>query len=79
MEKQLEQLYNKIAEHLDSMIPVKWDKIYLLGEVEKGQLSISSTFYFIESTTKHIVSWDDSKRQIIRVYEADDNSDIICV
>jgi len=59
MEKQLEQLYNKIAEHLDSMIPVKWDKIYLLGEVEKGQLSISSTFYFIESTTKHIVSWDD--------------------
>jgi len=55
MENQLNELYNKIANHLDFMIPTEWDKIYLLGEVEKGQLSISSTFYFIDSTTKQIV------------------------
>ena len=55
MEDQLRDIYNRMAEHLSSMIPTEWDKVYLLGEVEKGQLSLSATFYFIETETKDIV------------------------
>jgi len=55
MEKELAAIYSKIAQKLAEMIPVEWDKVYLLGEVEKGQLSYTATFYFIETETKYIV------------------------
>ena len=48
MENQLSQLYNELAQKLISAIPTKWEKIYFLGEVEKGRLSCSSIFYFID-------------------------------
>jgi len=56
MEEQLNNLYNRIANHLFSMIPVEWDRIYMLGEVKKEQLSYSVTFYYIETETKKIVN-----------------------
>lgn len=46
MEQQLAELYNKLAKHIISMIPVKWDAFHYLGEVEKGKQSYSSVFYF---------------------------------
>ncbi|ADZ85397.1 antitoxin YezG family protein [Cellulosilyticum lentocellum] len=55
MEQQLATLYNKLADKIISMIPVKWNKIYYLGEVEKGKLSWSSVFYFEEINSKEIV------------------------
>lgn len=49
MEKQLAELYNKLANHVVSMIPVdEWEDVYFLGEVEKGRLSWSSVFYFTD-------------------------------
>lgn len=46
MEKQLAEIYNKLASKIVSMIPVKWNKLYYLGEVENNKLSWSSVFYF---------------------------------
>jgi len=46
MEQQLAALYNKLAKHIVAMIPVKWDEVYYLGEIEKGKQSYSSVFYF---------------------------------
>ncbi|MDR2889379.1 MAG: antitoxin YezG family protein [Lachnospiraceae bacterium] len=55
MEGQLNQLYNKIANQVISMIPTDWEKIYFLGEVEKEQSSVSSIFYFLDSATNQMV------------------------
>jgi uncharacterized protein (TIGR01741 family) len=55
MENELRELYNKMAKQLSLMVPTEWEKIFLLGEVEKDQLSYSVTFYFIEKTSKDIV------------------------
>lgn len=47
MESQLATLYGELAQQLDSMIPVEWEKIYCLGEVEKGKSSWGAAFYFV--------------------------------
>jgi len=49
MEAKLNQIYGEIANKLNSIVPVKWDTIYLLGEVAKEQSSYMSSFYYIES------------------------------
>ncbi len=46
MERELAELYNKLANQIADMIPVEWDDVNYLGEVEKGGRSWSSTFYF---------------------------------
>lgn len=47
------ELYNRLAQKIISMIPVDWEKVYYLGEVEKNQMSWSSVFYF-EETDSHL-------------------------
>lgn len=59
MENQLAELYNKIANKINSMIPTKWDELYYLGEVEKGKRSWSSVFYFIESAHGEFIKAHD--------------------
>jgi len=54
MEIKLAQLYNQLAKQTISMIPDKWQKIYYLGEVEKGMASCSSVFYYVDSTGRII-------------------------
>jgi len=53
MENELDELYNRLAQKIISMIPVDWEKVYYLGEVEKNQMSWSSVFYF-EETDSHL-------------------------
>lgn len=48
MEKELAELYNKLANQIADMVPAEWDNINFLGEVEKGRLSWSSVFYFTD-------------------------------
>lgn len=55
MENELGELYSELAQKIISMIPVNWDRIYYLGEVEKEQLSWSSVFYFEETDSKIFV------------------------
>lgn len=55
LEKQLNELYYKIAYKVSDMIPVEWDKVYLLGSVSKKQSGYGATFYFVDSYTKEIV------------------------
>jgi len=42
----MKNYYNEIAQHIASIIPIKWKRVYFLGEVELGKKSYSSTFYF---------------------------------
>lgn len=55
MEKQLAEIYNKLASKIASMIPVEWKKFYYLGEVENDKLSWSSVFYFEEAVKGEVV------------------------
>lgn len=55
MKNELGELYSELAQKIISMIPVNWDRIYYLGEVEKEQLSWSSVFYFEETDSKIFV------------------------
>ena len=48
MEKQLAQLYNKLANQVINMIPVEWEDVYFLGEVEKGRSSYSTVFFYTD-------------------------------
>lgn len=48
MEKQLAELYNKLVNQVLSMIPVEWEDIYFLGEVEKGRSSYSTVFFYTD-------------------------------
>ena len=52
MEKEFDEIFSKLAQKIDSMIPVEWIELYYLGEVEKGRLSCSSVFYFTEKNNK---------------------------
>lgn len=45
MEEKLGELYNEIANSIISAIPVEWEDIYYLGEVEKNKKSWSSVFF----------------------------------
>ena len=55
MEQQLAALYNKLAKHIITMIPVKWDAVHYLGEVEKGKQSYSSVFYFRDPSSGEFI------------------------
>ncbi|MGL4383363.1 MAG: immunity protein YezG family protein [Bacilli bacterium] len=56
MENKLKELYQELAEKLDSMIPVEWDQLYYLGEVSKGyNKRISSVFYYTEADNKNYI------------------------
>lgn len=48
-----ELLYGELAERLNEIIPVNWDKIYLRSEVEAGAVEL--TYWFIDSSTKEVV------------------------
>jgi hypothetical protein len=48
-----ELLYSELAEKLNEIIPVVWDKIYFRSEVEIGAVEL--TYWFIDSRTKEIV------------------------
>jgi len=54
MEKELAELYQKLAQIIDSMIPCDWSHLYYLGEVEKGRLSCNSVFYFVTTEGNHL-------------------------
>lgn len=59
MEEKLAVLYNKMASAIISLIPVEWEEIYYLGEVEEGKKSWSSVFFFKDlETQKYIKSHD---------------------
>lgn len=46
MEKQLAQLYNKLENQVINMIPVEWEDVYFLGEVEKEGAAIQLSFLY---------------------------------
>ena len=48
MEKELDRLYNELVNHIVSMIPTGWKKIFFLGEVEKNKSTYNITFYFVD-------------------------------
>lgn len=70
MEQQLAALYNKLAKHIVSMIPVKWDVFHYLGEVEKGKQSNSSVFYFRDISSGEFVK----SNNIPKIYQIPKNS-----
>lgn len=45
MEKKMNDLYRKIAEIIDHMIPLEWDEFYFNGEVENGE---GGVFFFFK-------------------------------
>jgi uncharacterized protein (TIGR01741 family) len=55
MEKKLAEIYNKLANQIVKMIPVEWEDIYYLGEVESGRKSWSSVFYYRDTNSDEIV------------------------
>lgn len=55
MEKKLAAIYNRLATQISTMIPAKWDKVYYLGEVEKGRKSWSSVFYYTDTARNEII------------------------
>ncbi len=61
MEQRLAALYNKLAGHIISMIPVKWSEFHYLGEVTQGKQSYTSVFYFRSTDGRFIRSNDMPK------------------
>lgn len=55
MESKLAALYNELTQKVISMIPVSWETVYFLGEVEKGKSSWSSVFYFKETGSEEFI------------------------
>lgn len=55
MEKQLSEIYNKLANKIASVIPVEWEKLYYLGEVEKDKQSWSSVMYFVDANNNEVI------------------------
>jgi len=41
MEEKLDELYNKLANKIVSIIPTEWDEFHYLGEVEENKKSYS--------------------------------------
>lgn len=63
MERLLEKNIEKLVMQADKMIPVEWNDIKLLGEVEEGRITISSIFYFREiNQEEYIRSHDIPKK-----------------
>lgn len=69
MEKTLAGLYNKLANHIVSMIPEEWESLYYLGEVEKEKSSWSSVFYFKDPKRKEFVK----SNNIPQIYQVPKN------
>lgn len=59
MEEKLGELYNEIANSIISAIPVEWEDIYYLGEVEKNKKSWSSVFFFKDINKQQYVKSHD--------------------
>lgn len=59
-EKSLEKYYEKIAEKLDEIIPINWDKIVMYAE-ETGDVSSISIYYYTHNCTKVHHSGDISE------------------
>ena len=59
MEEKLAKIYSKLGNHIVSMVPVEWSKIYYLGEVETGRISCSSIFYFYCADNNQIIRSHD--------------------
>jgi len=64
MERKLHELYGKIAAQAASMIPVKWDKVYLLGQIEKKRASESCCFHYVESESGRTVHYNSLARNL---------------
>ena len=71
METKLSELYNELAQTIDSMIPTEWVQLYFLGEVEKNRASCGNVFYFTTSDS-------DSFKCSYNIPELYDVSEDIC-
>lgn len=69
MEEILAGLYNRLANHIVSMIPEEWESVYYLGEIEKGKSSWSSTFYFRDPQREEYIK----SSSIPKVYQVPKN------
>ena len=58
-EDQLNELYKKLIVKIVPMIPVAWEKIYFLGNVDRNKLSWTSVFYFADAETGAMVRSHD--------------------
>lgn len=58
MEIKLNEIYGKIANTIYEAIPVEWDMVYYLGEIEKDTGSKSSMFYFVDSSSGKVLRGD---------------------
>lgn len=59
MTNEINELYSEIAEKINEMIPIEWNKFFYLGEIEREKASWSSVFYFINAETKSIMKSHD--------------------
>lgn len=55
MENKLAELYDKLAEQIVETIPVEWDKIYFLGDVDKN-LHMSANFFFYDTEKERMIA-----------------------
>lgn len=55
MEKIIEEIIEEIVEQINKMIPLEWDIIQMLGEVEEGKKSYSAVFYFQEKNSNEYI------------------------
>ena len=60
-EEKLAEHYQKIADHLNAMVPVEWTKIAMLG-MDAGA-SRSGVFYFFTPDGKHHRSHDEIRQE----------------
>ena len=44
--KELNKLYNEIAQMVDDIIPIEWDNFYFNGEVKEGE---GGVFFFFKT------------------------------
>ena len=59
MEEKLAKIYSQLGNHIVSMIPVEWSKIYYLGEVGDEKSHWSSVFYFYCADNNQIIRSHD--------------------
>ena len=60
----LNELYGKMANHINNMIPVDWEELYCMGEVAQEDGSNSVVFYFKEKDGEDFIRSYD----IARIY-----------
>jgi hypothetical protein len=57
--ERLNELYNEIANQISSMIPVKWNTAYLLGQIEgPNRISQCTSLYYVEADSGNIVDYN---------------------